>query len=36
MDVSKLTRSILKGVGVLVLCLLAGLVLDYAITQTLS
>jgi hypothetical protein len=36
MDVSKWTRSILTGVGILVLCLVLGIVLDYAITQTLS
>jgi hypothetical protein len=36
MDVSKWTRSILTGIGILVLCLVLGTVLDYAITQVLS
>lgn len=36
MDVSKLMRSILTGLGVLVVCLILGTVLDYVITQVLS
>lgn len=36
MDVSKLMRSILTGLGVLVVCLVLGVVLDYVITQVLS
>lgn len=36
MDVSKWKRSIITGIGTLVICLVLGTVLDYAITQVLS
>ena len=36
MDVSNWKRSIITGIGTLVLCLVLGTVLDYAVTQVLS